>query len=116
MNDPLASRCTVIGVYFSFFELLHLIMKIRSQLIKARPSFYVISENTTGVFELLTVRFTHHVLLSGMLLTKKMDMLACTPLEFIYFEDSPNTFVFVFRQNQLLYFLTTLQFVGLLVK
>ena len=57
--------------FFSTSELLYPIMKIRLQLIRARPYFYMISDNPMSVSELWIVRFTLVVLLPRMIITKR---------------------------------------------
>ena len=73
--------------FFSTSELLYPNMKIRLRLIRARPNFYMISDNANvslGIIDcsLHTRRFAlrddYHM--------KRMDMLAYTPVEFNYLE------------------------------
>ena len=56
--------------FFSTSELLYPNMKVRLRIIRARPNFYMISENPTLVLELLIVHFTPVVLLSRMIITR----------------------------------------------
>ena len=56
--------------FFSTSELLYPNMKVRLRLTRARPNFYIISDNPTLASELLIVHFTLVVLLSGMIITK----------------------------------------------
>ena len=89
-------------------------MKIRLRLIRARPNFYMISDNpnvSLGIVDcsLYTRRFA---------LKERMDMLAYTPVEFNYLETLAKTFIILARQNKFIQkiFLTMLQFVGLLLQ
>ena len=75
-------------------------MKIRLRLIRARPNFYMISDNpnvSLGIVDcsLYTRRFSpkddYH--------KKRMDMLADTPVEFNYLETLAKTFIIPARQN-----------------
>ena len=60
-----------LGVDFvSASELLYPNMKVRLQLIRARPNFYMITDNPTLVLELLIVHFTLVVLPSRMIITR----------------------------------------------
>ena len=55
--------------FFSTSELLYPNMKIRLRLNRARPNFYMISDNPNVSLELWIVHFTHVVLLSRMIIT-----------------------------------------------
>ena len=57
--------------FFPTSELLHPNMKIRMRLVRARPNFYMISDNTMSVLELWIVLFTLVVLLSKIIITKR---------------------------------------------
>ena len=62
----------ILGIdFFSTSELLYPNMKIRLQLIRARPNFYLNSDNPMSVLELWIVHFTLVVLLSRMIITKE---------------------------------------------
>ena len=56
--------------FFSTSELLYPKMKFRLRLIRARPNFYMTSDNPTLVLELMIVHFTLAVLLSKMIITR----------------------------------------------
>ena len=53
-----------------------------------------------SVLELWIVHFRLVVLLSRMIITKKMDMLAYAPVEYNYLETLAKTFIMPARQNQ----------------
>ena len=87
--------------FFSTSELLYPNMKIRLRLIRARPSFYMNSDNpkiSLGIVDcsLYTRRFApkdaYH--------KKRMDMLAYVPVEYNYLETLAKTFIIPARQNQ----------------
>ena len=76
-------------------------MKIRLRLLRARPNFYMISDNPNlglriNDCSLYTRRFAfkddYH--------KKRKDMLADTPVEFNYLETLAKTFIIPARQNQ----------------
>ena len=100
--------------FFSASELLYPKMKIRLRLIRARPTFYMISDKpnvSLGVVDcsLYTRRFSlkydYH--------KKRMDMLAYAPVEYNYMETLAKTFILPARQNQFIIktFSTLLPFV-----
>ena len=105
--------------FFSTSELLHPNMKIRLRLIRARPKFYLISDNpnvSLGTVDcsLYTQRFA----LKDDYRKKRMDMLAYTLVKFNYLEPLSKTFIIPAKQNQFIQetFSTILQFVGLLLQ
>ena len=87
--------------YFSTSELLYPNMKIRLRLIRARPNFYMISDNpnvTLGIVDcsLYTRRFA----LKDDYHKKRMDMLAYTPVDFNYLETLAKISIIPARQNR----------------
>ena len=64
-------------VFFSISELLYPIMKIRLRLIRARPNFYMISDNTNVSVGIVDCSlYTRRIALKYDYHRKKMDMLA----------------------------------------
>ena len=87
--------------FFSTSELLYPNMEIRLRLIRARPNFYMISDNpnvSRGSVDCSL--YTRRIALKDDHLKKRMDMLAYTPVEFNYLETLANTFVIPARQKQ----------------
>ena len=89
--------------FFSTSELLYSNMKIRLRLIRARPIFYMISDNpnvSLGIvdcslyYRCIALRDDYH--------KKRMDMLAYAPVEYNFLEISVKTFIIPARQNQLI--------------
>ena len=86
---------------FSTSELLYPNMKVRLRLIRARPTFYMISDNTIvslGIVD--SSLYTRRVALKDDYHKKRMDMLAYTPVKFNYLETLAKTFIIPARQNQ----------------
>ena len=87
--------------FFSASELLYPNMKIRLRLIKARPNFYMISDNpnvSLGVVDCSL--YTRRIALKDDYHKKRMDMLAYAPVEYKYLETLANIFIIPARQNQ----------------
>ena len=86
---------------FSTSELLYPNMKNRLRLIRARPNFYMISDNPSVSFEIVDCSiYTHRIVLKDDYHKKRMDMLAYTPVEFNYLETLAKTFIIPARQKQ----------------
>ena len=94
-------------------------MKIRLRLIRTRPYFYIISDNSNvslGIVDcslynrLIALKDDYH--------KKRMDMLAYTPVEFNYLETLAKTFFIPADKTSSIrkIFSTTRQFVGLLLQ
>ena len=91
-----------VGVdFFTTSELLYPNMKVRIRLIRARPNFYMISDNpnvSLGIVDCslynrgITLKDDYH--------KKRMDMLAYSPVEYNYLETLAKTFIIPARQNQ----------------
>ena len=80
--------------FFSTSELLYPNMKIRLRLIRARPNFYMISDNPNVNLGIVVCSlYTCRIALKDAYHKKKMDMLAYAPLEYNYFETLAKTFI-----------------------
>ena len=87
--------------FFSTFELLHPIMKDRLRLFRARPNFYMISDNpnvSLGSVDYLL--YTCRIVLKDVYLKNRRDKLALTPLDHNYLETLAKTFISPARQSQ----------------
>ena len=87
--------------FFSTSELLYPNMKNRLRLIRARPNFYMISDNpnvSRGIVDCSL--YTRRIALKDDYHKKLMDTLAYTPLDFNYLETLAKTFIIPARQNQ----------------
>ena len=91
-----------IGVdFFSTSELLYPDMKIRLRLIRARPNFYMFSDNPgvrLGIVDCSL--YTRRIALKDRYHNKRMDILAYTPVEFSYLETLAETSIIPATQNQ----------------
>ena len=87
--------------FFSTFELLYPIMKIRLRLIRARPNFYMISDNPNVSLGIVDCSlYTRRIALEDDYRKKRMVMLAYAPLEYNYLETLAKTLIIPARQNQ----------------
>ena len=87
--------------FFSSSELPHPNMKVRLRLIRAKPSFYIISNNPNFGFGNVDCSiYTRRIDLKNDYHKKPMDMLAYTPVEFNYLQTLAKIFVIPSRQNQ----------------
>ena len=87
--------------FFSTSELLYPNMKIRLQLIRARPNFYMICDNPNVSLGFVdSSLYTRRIALKDDYHKKRMDMLAYTPSQFNYLETLAKTFIIPARQNQ----------------
>ena len=87
--------------FFSTSELLYPNMKIRLQLNKARPTFYMISDNpnvSLGIVD--SSLYTRPVALKDDYHKKKMDMLAYAPMEYNYLDTLAKTIIIPARKSQ----------------
>ena len=76
-------------------------MKIRLQLIRARPNFYMISDNPNLSLGIVDCSFyTRRIALKDDYHKKRMDMLAYAPVEYNHLETLAKTFIIPARQNQ----------------
>ena len=92
----------ILGVeFFSTSELLYPSMKIRLRLIRARPKFYMISDNhnvSLGIVDCSL--YTRRIALMDDYHKKRMDMLAYTHIEFNYLGTLAKIFISPARENQ----------------
>ena len=87
--------------FFSTSELLYPNMKIRLRLIRARPNFYMISDNPNVSLGIVDCSlYTRRIALKDDYHKKRMDMLAYAPVEYNYLETLAKTFIIPARQNQ----------------
>ena len=91
-----------LGVDFFFTsDLLYPNMKIRLRLIRARPNFYMISDNPNASLGIVDCSLCiRRIVLKDDYHKKRMDMLAYTPVEFNYLDTLAKTFIIPARQNQ----------------
>ena len=92
----------ILGVdFFSTSEMLYPNMKVKLRLIRARPNFYMISDNPNVSLGTVDCSlYTHRNALMDDYHKKRMDMLAYTLVEFNYLETLAKTFIIPGRQNQ----------------
>ena len=87
--------------FFSTAELLYPNMKFRLRLIRARPNFYMISDNPNVSLGIVDCSlYSRRIALKDDDHKKRMDMRAYTPVEFNYLETLAKTFIIPARQNQ----------------
>ena len=87
--------------FFSTSELLYPNMKTRLRLIRARPSFYMTSNNPNVSLGFVHCSlYTRRIALKNDYHKKRLDMLAYTPVEFNYLETIAKTIITPARQNQ----------------
>ena len=87
--------------FFSTSELLYPNMRIRLRLIRARPNFYMVSDNpnvSLGIVDCSV--YTRRIALKDDYHKKRMDVLAYSPVEYNYLEILAKTFIIPARQNQ----------------
>ena len=73
--------------FFSTSELLYPNMKIRLRLIRARPNFYMVSDNPNVSLGIVDCSlYTRRIALKNDYHKKRMDMLAYAPVEYNYLE------------------------------
>ena len=87
--------------FFSISELLYPNMKITLRLIRARPKFYMISDNPNVSLRFVDCSlYTRRIALKDDYHKKRMDMLAYDRVEYNYLETLAKTFIIPARQNQ----------------
>ena len=87
--------------FFSTSELRYPNMEFRLRLIRARPNFYMISDNPNGSLGIVDCSlYTRRIALKDDYHKKRMDMLAYAPVEYNYLEILAKTFIIPARQNQ----------------
>ena len=76
-------------------------MKIRLRLIRARPNFYMISDNpNVSLGNVDCPLYTRRIALKDDYHKKRFDMLAYAPVKYIYSETLAKRFIIPARQNQ----------------
>ena len=86
---------------FSTSEMLYPFMKIRLRLIRARPNFYMISDNSNVSLGIVDCSlYNRRVALKDDYHRKRMDIPAYNPVEFNFLETLAKTFMNPARQNQ----------------
>ena len=87
--------------FFSASELSYPNMKNRLRLIRARPNFYLSSDNPNVSLGIVDCSlYTGRIAIKDDYHKKRMDMLAYTPVEFNYLETLAKTFIIPAGQNQ----------------
>ena len=87
--------------FSSTSDLLYPDVNIRPRLIRARPIFYMISDNPNAIHGIVDYSlYTRGIALKNDYHQKRMDMLAHIPVEFNYMETLAKTFGIPARQNQ----------------
>ena len=87
--------------FFSTSELLYPNMKFTLRLIRARPDFYMISDNPNVSLGIVDCSlYTRRIALKDDYRKKKTGMLAYTPVEFNFLETLAKTFIIPATQNQ----------------
>ena len=82
-------------------ELLYPNMKVRIRLFRARPTFYMISENPNVSLGIVNCSlYTRRVMLKEDYHKKRMSQLAYAPVEYNYMETLAKTFIIPVRQNE----------------
>ena len=76
-------------------------MKFRLRLIRARPNFYMISDNPNVSLVIVDCSlYTRRIALKDDYHKKRMNMLTYARVEFNYLENVAKTFIIPARQNQ----------------
>ena len=87
--------------FFSISQLLYQNIKEVLQLIRARPNFYMISDNPNVSLGTVDCSFySRRIALKDDYHKKRMDMLAYAPVEYNYLETLAKTFIITAGQNQ----------------
>ena len=87
--------------FFSTSGLLYPNTKIRLRLIRARPNFYMISDNANVNLGIVDCSlYTRRIALNDDYHKNRMDMLTYAPVEYNYSETLAKTFIILARQNQ----------------
>ena len=82
-------------------ELLYPTMKVWIRLIRARPNFYMVSENPNVSLGIVDCSlYTRHVMLKEDYHKKRMSQLAYAPIEYNYMETLAKTYITPAQQNQ----------------
>ena len=87
--------------FFSTSQLVYPNMKLRLRLIRARPIFYMISDNPIVCLGIVDCSiYTRRIALKDDYYKKRMDMLAYAPVEYNSLEILAKTLILPARQNQ----------------
>ena len=87
--------------FFSTSELLYPIMKTTMRLIRARPNFYIVSDNPNVSLGIVDCSlYTRRTALKDDYHKRRRDMLAYAPVEYNYLETLAKKFIIPARQNQ----------------
>ena len=87
--------------FFTTSELLYPNLKVRIRLIRARPNFYMISDNpNVSLGFVYCTLYTRRIGLKEDYQMKRMDMLAYAPVEYNCMETLAKTFIIPSSQNQ----------------
>ena len=87
--------------FFSTSELLYPNMKIRLRLVRVRPNYYMISDNSNVSLGIVDCSlYTRRIALKDDYHKKRMDMPAYAAVEYNYLETLAKTFIIPARQNQ----------------
>ena len=90
--------------FFSTSELLYPNLKIRLRLVRARPNFYMISDNPNVSLGIVDCSLcTRRIVLKDDYHKRRMDMLAYAPVEYNYLETFAKTFIIPARQKQFIH-------------
>ena len=85
----------------TFSKLLNCSLQIRLRLVRARPNFYMISDNPNVSLGIVDCSFyTHRIALKDFYHKKRMDLLAYVPVEYNYLETLAKIFIIPAGQNQ----------------
>ena len=87
--------------FFTTSELMYPNMKVRIRLIRARPNYYMISENPNVSLGIVDCSlYTRRVMLKEDYQRKRMSQLSYAPVEYNYMETLAKTFIIPAQQNQ----------------
>ena len=90
--------------FFSTSEFLYPSLKIRLRLIRARPNFYMISDNPNVSLGIVDCSlYIRRIALKDDYHKKRLDLLAYTPVEFNYLETLAKILIIPARQNQFIH-------------
>ena len=94
--------CNLRVEFLRTLELLFPTMKVRIRKSRARPNFYMTSENPNVSLGIVNCSlYTGHVMLKENFHSRRMSQLTYAPVEYIYMEILTNTFIIPARQNQI---------------
>ena len=89
--------------FFTTSELLYPNMKVKILLIRARPNFYMVSDDPNVSLRIVDCSlYNRRITLEDDYHKKRKDMLAYSPVEYNYLETLAKTFSIPVRQNQII--------------